>query len=210
MTKKRLSWMAYGNTDLQPTSISPDLCQHIEQQLLATTDLTSIPDQFFCDLERAINFYQGQEEINRTDSPARVYAELKGVTAASTALHQALQALSPMARECIDSNVSDYLARSTTQEMLTRTGAFEGQAIEAENAIAPYCARGKLPKSALHQLAVDIANGLEQHLGIKATTTRNGPFEAVLALVLTAIDQRRAEPHLLVCKAIALKRGANS
>jgi len=153
--------------------------------------------QTFLDrMNNALSLYDVQRAIHDSNKPGIVRKKLKEAKQACATYLDALGSLPDTAMYLLggDFNTMCDSAKKAMDVIATAT-------ISANN----YPAKGKLPDSARLLLGAAVAQAFRDILKSEPTTTKAGPFESVLTIVLGAATSREPdEVHALARRAIAV------
>ena len=180
MVKKcKRQWGATGVGDPATPRTSPGTREQIEQFLKDRSIEVADPDGFFDALAGAIGFFDWSKRLRGKSRPAAVRDNLRCAEDAALLLNDALNRLDGNSRQLLRETVPGGI-RSLFGHMREIILPLKGAVLLA----------GEYPQGgALHEphrffLAADVADAIETHLGIRATCTKEGLFEQVLATVL--------------------------
>lgn len=200
MTK---DWGATGVIDYIPVALDPDTKEQIKRQLGPNAPRKAQLDAFLEAVQDAIRFYHAQRELSDQTKPAVVRANLEAALNAALELEARLQALDGNSRMLIREEFKEGISVLEDRHLGTIMNALK----EAAHVADQYPKRGRLPDHARLWLAVDVADALQTHLEIRATSTKEGVFESLLAIILGAATGQAAESvHDLARRALASQK----
>ena len=159
--------------------LSLDARGQIEQFLKDRSIEVADPDGFFDALAGAIGLFDLGKRLRGESRPAAVRKNLRCVEKAALLLNDALNRLDGNSRQLLDETVPGGI-RSLFGHMREIILPLKEAVLLAKE----YPKGGNLPESHRYFLAADVKDAIKTHLGIRATCTKNGLFEAVLEAVL--------------------------
>ncbi len=159
--------------------LSPDARTQIE--LILNDQSIAVPDieGFFGTLANAIGFFDWGKRLREKSRPAAVRENLRRAEAAASRLNDALNRL--------DGNSRQLLGETVPGGIRSLFGHVRGIILPLKRAVLladEYPQGGALPEPHRYFLADDVKDAIKTHLGIRATSTREGLFVEVLDAVL--------------------------
>jgi hypothetical protein len=188
---------------------------------LGVKGVKEIPEGFFIALGMAIGLYCSIREMAEATRPAKVRQNLKDALEATRILNDKLNNLDGNSRQLLDEIEGGAQLQDVHLASIVRTLS------EAVRLAKEYpTTRAGLHDHARLYLAKDVADAISEHLGRRATTTKEGVFESVLTIVLnlatTELASRRAKKakkatkpkkqkevssvHALACRALKVQK----
>ena len=196
-------WAATGVGTYVPVEIDKDTRRQVTLQLrTVTTDLPAL-DQFFDVLGESVSRFRAHRNLADRSNPKIVRANIKKALKEVLRLNDSLNSLDGNSWQLIREQVEGGLTVQT-HHLQTIIYALT----QAEQAAREYPNTGRLRDHARLFLAVDVADAMHTHLGLTPTSTKDGPFDAILAIVLGAATGKRvSSTHVLVRRALDARKG---
>lgn len=189
-------WGFTGAASGQPFEIAQDARTQVRLEL-HRFDITNVPDEFFEDLGAAVGLFRSIRDMAESRRPAKVRDNLKAAIEAAHTLNEKLNGLDGNSRYLI--RVGGCAVDLQDDHLWPIIQALGQAAILADE----YPQSGRLPEDERLYLAVDVKNAIATHLGVEATSTKEGVFESILTVVLQiATGQQVNSVHELSRRAL--------
>ncbi len=172
-------WGATGVEVPATPRLSPGTREQIEQFLKDRSIEVADPDAFFDALAGAVGFFDWGKRLREKSLPAAVRDNLRCAEDAALLLNDALNRLDGNSRQLLRETVPGGI-RSLFGHMREIILPLKGAVLLA----GEYPQGGGLQEPHRYFLADDVKDAIETHLGIRATSTREGLFVGVLDAVL--------------------------
>ena len=200
-------WGATGIADVRPVKIDTARREQINLELQSKGLLSEAPTAFFEALSQAIGHFNAGREMAEFSKPANVRKNLQ------TALNAALELYGRL--DDLDGNSCQLLAEVEYGGIATLQGAHLLKIIhalrEASLLANEYPTKGRLREGHRLGLAMDVADAIDTHIGVKPTTTKEGIYESILTIVLEiTTDKEVKSVHDLARKALKEKEQETS
>lgn len=193
-------WGMNGVTALDKVTIDQNTCDQIRLQAKHHR-ISQVPEEFFGDLVDSIAQFNACCALKEASKPATVRKNLKEAIKAALILNDKLNRLDGNSRLLLDEAGMPLgsLQHSELNSILTALSNAAKLAREYGNA--------RLNDAGRVILATGVARAIERHLGKKASATKEGLFESMLAITLkAATGVETKDVHDLACRAVSLLR----
>ena len=159
------------------------------------------PDGFFGALASGISIFDSSKPLGEESRPAAVRENLRRAKAAALRLNNALNKLDGNSRQLLGEVVQGgVLSLYDNVKVVIRDLHL---ALQLAN---EFPSSGSLPEHNRLYLAVDVANAIETHLNVTATSTKDGLFVEILEAVVGEATGKEAKAlHELARKAVKYK-----
>lgn len=198
-------WGPTGIVDGEPFEFSEETTHQLVTQLRLSEQAASRREKFLASLSKQVGHYLAYREVATESSPAAVRKNLKSAIKVAIKLNDLMNDMDANSKLLIDKasdNSFSYFHGTQLRELIQSL-------ILAGRLADQYPSRGRLKDFASIYLAIGVADALESHLRMPATSTKEGPFEATLAILLEAATKRpRESTHDLACTALAIRKEA--
>lgn len=208
MTTIKRKWGATGVTTVQRFTLDAAARANIRSQL----QVKRVADQLFAALEDAGASYLSMKALAAQSKPAAARKNLRTAATCAHKLSAALDALDGNACQLIDGvTVNDNTEPAPNITDMRKQALLTALTLDQALKLADdYPQRGALPDDAKRYLARDVADALRAQ-EIEPTTTRDGPYEAVLGAMLEALTGSTPEDvHDLAVRGVKVVKAASS
>jgi hypothetical protein len=175
-----------------------------EVKYLKLTPKTGYPALFKA-IESAVRLFRHCRDMAADSSPAKVRENLQNIQKRALDLNEAFNQL--------DGNSSHVLAQyiELNEVRTNQLGGLLSATIQAIADAEKFPMRGRLPDNARIILVLELAHVLEDHLGLKYTTSKRSKFESLVSIIYQEATgrSRSGEVHELLRSAKKWCRLAN-
>ncbi len=197
-------WFPSGVTSLDPVRLSSEERESIRLELRARGVDEGHWEVFACDIEVALAAYQAMTGLSDKSKPAAVRKNLRTSLDAALRLNDSLNHLDANSRTLLGKAVNGGISavNNHLSEIIMALSEAGHKADEMPT-------KGRLPDYARQELAVAVLEAL-QYCGVTPTTTKEGLYHNVLAVVLEIATGKPVNAvHDLVEKAMKQTKRQN-
>lgn len=143
---------------------------------------------FFLTVESAISHYRFLDLNKNSCSPAQIRKKLRAAITSAKALIEKF--------DTFDRNTMLFIRFNRIDRLGLFYGSIHSAVLDLQKVLDStdqFPKSGRLPCPHKITLAVDIATAMHNHLGVRPTTTKGGPFESTLEILLEAGGDRKVK-----------------